>query len=443
MSSCKKINHPPAISDQTFSIDENSPVGSLVGTVQASDEEDPTVLYSIVGGNVNSAFSISEKDGRLTVNNKSALDYETIAAFTLIIQVSDSKNKSSVANITVTLNNIQLTVNDQTFSVDENSEAGTLVGQISAPGLSLKYSIKSGNNNSAFDISEADGKITVHNVDAMDFETTPKYNLVLEGKDGNNETGNINVTVNLNNLNMPTTGLVLYMPFDGNVNDLSTSNNNGIDYTSHNYVTGTKTQALDFNGTSDYIRLTNSINSQNGLSFSFWMYTRGSTGTDNNGSVISKYSKNNNARCFMVYSFGSGTYRNDNRLSAAFYSDGTTSTYFHDMTKSYLDLTELSVYPNTSLWTLTNPTRLITGVWSHCVVNVTPTAIETWINGKFCTKKAREYSTYFNSDQEPVLIGNNYDSGDGSNNHFNGMLDELRIYNRGLTHTEVVTLFKE
>ena len=72
----------------------------------------------------------------------------------------------------------------------------------------------------------------------MDFETTPKFNLVLEGKDNNNELANINVTINLNDVNPPTTGLVLYMPFDGNVNDLSINNNNGIDYTSQNYVTG-------------------------------------------------------------------------------------------------------------------------------------------------------------------------------------------------------------
>ena len=67
-----------------------------------------------------------------------ALDYETIAAFTLKIEVKDSKNKSSFADITVNLNNVQIAVNDQTFSIDENSEAGTLAGQISAPGMDVK-----------------------------------------------------------------------------------------------------------------------------------------------------------------------------------------------------------------------------------------------------------------------------------------------------------------
>jgi Concanavalin A-like lectin/glucanases superfamily/Cadherin domain len=334
-------------------------------------------------------------------------------------------------------------IENQTFTIDENSEAGTLAGQVLGPVQTLKYSIVSGNTNNAFDISEADGKITVHNADAIDYETTPKFTLVIQGKDENNETGHANITINLNNLDMPTAGLLLYMPFDGNVNDLSLYNNNGIDYTSHNYVAGKKSQALDFNGTSDFIRLTYSINSQNGLSFSFWVYTRGANGSENNGSIISKYSKINNTRCFMVYSFGSGTVRNDNRLSAAFYSDGSTSTYYHDMTKSYLEPAELLVYPDPALWTITNPTRLVSGEWTHCVVNVTPTSIETWINGKFCTRKTREYSSYFNSNAEPVLIGNNYDCGDGTNNHFNGILDELRVYNRGLTNKEITTLYKE
>jgi hypothetical protein len=77
------------------------------------------------------------------------------------------------------------------------------------------------------------------------------------------------------------------------------------------------------------------------------------------------------------------------------------------------------------------------------VVNLTPTAIETWINGKLCTKKSREYALYSTSNTEPVFIGNNYDIGEGTNNHFNGILDELRVYNRGLTEKEIRTLFKE
>jgi hypothetical protein len=338
------------------------------------------------------------------------------------------------------------TVDDQTFSIDENSVAGTFVGQILASdedGEITSYKMKSGNTDNAFNLSETDGKITIANEDAIDYETNPVFTLLIEVQNNRNLTSVAKISVNLNNIEIPTNGMVLYMPFDGNVNDLSQSLNNGIDYTLHNYATGKWSQALDFNGTTDYLLLTHSINSQNGLSFSFWLKTRGAIATENNGSIISKYSKTKDTRCFMVYSFGSGTSKYDNRLSGAFYSDGTTSTYFHDMTKSYLEPAELSVYPNILLWTITNPQRLVAGEWTHCVVNVTQASIETWINGKFCTSKTREYSSYFNSNDEPVFIGNNYDIGEGSNNHFNGTLDELRIYNRALSNDEIKTLFKE
>jgi hypothetical protein len=113
------------------------------------------------------------------------------------------------------------------------------------------------------------------------------------------------------------------------------------------------------------------------------------------------------------------------------------------MTKSYLEPADISMYPNPALWTLLNPTRLVTGEWSHCVVNLTSTSIEIWINGEICTKKAREFTSYSTNAIEPVLIGNNYDIGEGVNNHFNGRLDELRVYNRGFTADEIRTLFKE
>ena len=441
MSYCVKKNHPPTINDQTFSVDENSAVGTIVGAVQAIDEDGQALSYSILGGNTNTAFSISETDGKITVNNKAAIDFETTPSFTLKVQVKDTKNKNAIANIIINLNNIQIAINDQTFSIDENSDTGSFVGQVSAPGLTLKYSIISGNTNSAFDISERDGKITVHNADAMDYETMPKYTLVIEGSDENNEKGITNISVNLNNLDMPSTGLELYMPFDGNVNDLSLNGNNGIDYTDHNYVAGKKSQAMDFNGITDYIQLSNTINSQYGLSFSFWINTRGAMATENNGSIISKYSKINNTRCFMVYSFGSYNTKYDNRLSGAFYADGTSSSY-HDMTKSYLEPADLLPYPDPSLWTMSNPTRLIAGEWTHCVVNLTPTAIETWINGKLCTKKTREYTAYFTSLTEPVMIGNNYDIGEGTNNHFNGILDELRVYSRALSTNEIKNIIQ-
>jgi len=337
-------------------------------------------------------------------------------------------------------------VQDQSFSMDENSPAGTLAGQVIATNEDddkpLTYSILDGNLNDAFAISDTSGKLTVLNEDAIDYETTPKFTLSVEVKNDKGKFAVAKIMVDLNNIDPPTDGLVLYLPFDGSVNDLSQYHNNAIDSSSHNYVTGKWSQALDFNGTSDYLTLSSTINSSGGLSFSFWINTKGPNGIENNGAVVSKYNMTTQLRCFMVYSFGSGNTRNDNRLAAAFYRYGYSSAY-SDATKSYLEPAELTVYPDPSLWIISNPLRLNTGVWTHCVINMTPEAIETWINGVFCTKKLREYGTYFDSPAEPVYIGNNVRGGDGSNNHFNGALDELRIYSRELTPYEIKTLFKE
>jgi hypothetical protein len=242
-------------------------------------------------------------------------------------------------------------------------------------------------------------------------------------------------------IELPAYGLILHYSFDRNLKDLSGNNNDGINYTSSNYVAGIRGLALDFNGTSDYIQLSRTINSENGLSFSFWIKSRGAAATENNGVIIGKYNMTANYRCFMIYSFGAYETRNDNRLSAAFYKYGYSSS-FHDNVKSYLEPGELSVFPSDpSLWTIINPERIRLGTWTHCVINVTATTVEAWINGTLCTKKQREYLTYFDSPDEPVYIGNILAGGAGSNNHFNGVIDELRIYNRELTKKEIQILF--
>ncbi|MGA1978282.1 MAG: LamG-like jellyroll fold domain-containing protein [Bacteroidales bacterium] len=335
------------------------------------------------------------------------------------------------------------TINDQEFSIEEYSQSGFLVGNVAASdpdGKISSYSILSGNINNAFSISDS-GKLVVSNEDAIDYNINPSFKLVVEVKDNTNRTARANIIVNLIKLYPPTDGLILYYPFNGNLKDSSGYNNDGIDYTSDKYVQGKKGRALDFNGTSDYIQLSSSIDPTNGLSLSFWLSTRGANGIQNNGTIVSKYNMSGLARCLLINSFGSGATRNVNRLAVAFYADGSSSDV--DAVFSYMDANDLANYSNPSLWSILNPEYLTLGTWTHCVVNATPTKIEIWINDVLCTTKTREYSSYFNTFTEPTTIGNLLNGGDGSNNHFNGTLDEFRIYNRELTEKEIKILFKE
>ncbi|RKD87694.1 LamG-like jellyroll fold domain-containing protein [Mangrovibacterium diazotrophicum] len=337
---------------------------------------------------------------------------------------------------------------DQVFFIDENSETGTLVGQVLAfdeeDSKPLTYSLVSGNENDAFSISEDDGLLTIQNEDAIDFETNPVFNLIVEVRNSADKSTQTNVTVNLNNIDIPTNGMILYYPFDGDVMDYSDSQNNGIDFTDGNYVQGMRSEALNFNGSTDYIELENTLNSINGLSFSFWMYSRGSDGIENNGTIVAKYNMSNGgSRCFMLNSFGNtDETRTDNNISITFYKYGYTYAY-HDKLKSYMEQADIQNELNPATYDLVNPLRIELQQWTHCLINVTETSIECWLDGVLCTKKQREYSNYFSDETEPVYIGNIISGGAGSNNHFNGILDELRVYNRGLTEDEIKTLYKE
>jgi len=66
--------------------------------------------------------------------------------------------------------------------------------------------------------------------------------------------------------------------------------------------------------------------------------------------------------------------------------------------------------------------------------------LSIWINGKITCSKHREHNLYFDSKEEPVIIGNILHGGEGKNNHLNGSLDELRIYNRSLKKEEIQIL---
>lgn len=74
--------------DQTFSIAENSPVGTVVGSVQTNSSSELT--FTIVSGNTFDSFKIEEATGLITVESSSALDFERDPSFLLVVSVSDA-----------------------------------------------------------------------------------------------------------------------------------------------------------------------------------------------------------------------------------------------------------------------------------------------------------------------------------------------------------------
>ena len=198
-------NRAPVVNNQSFSLDENSANGTAVGTVAASDPNGDTLSYSITAGNTSGAFTINASTGALTVANSAALDYETTPQFSLTVRVADPGGLSDTAIISIALNDVAEgnrapVVNNQSFSLNENSANGTTVGTVIASdpdGNPLTYSITAGNTSSAFAINAGTGVLTVANSAALDYETTPQFSLTVRVADPGGLSDTATITVSL------------------------------------------------------------------------------------------------------------------------------------------------------------------------------------------------------------------------------------------------------
>ncbi|MCA9257691.1 MAG: VCBS repeat-containing protein, partial [Planctomycetales bacterium] len=125
----QEVNIPPAVVDQSFSVVENSPSGSFVGVVAASDGNVGDVLsYSIVEGS--GALAIDSATGVLSVADASQLDFESNPQLFVTIAVTDGA-LIDTAQITVDLTDT-VTFSDPIAwykgELDSNDHAGHLNG---------------------------------------------------------------------------------------------------------------------------------------------------------------------------------------------------------------------------------------------------------------------------------------------------------------------------
>lgn len=195
---------------QTFSVNENSPNGTNVGTVTATDPEVPpqTLSYSITAGNTGGAFAINATSGQITVLG--ALDFENLNTYTLTVQVCDNAAPSACGQATVTVNvtnvnDVAPTITTPSFSVAENSPNGTVVGTIGvadADGPGTSFTVNGGTGQALFNVNASSGQITV--AGALDFESQSSYTLIVDVCDGGSPnlcSENTTVTVNVTDVN--------------------------------------------------------------------------------------------------------------------------------------------------------------------------------------------------------------------------------------------------
>jgi hypothetical protein len=96
------VNEAPVVNAQSLAVPVSATVGTIVGTVAATDPDAGEVLsYVITAGNTGGAFAIDSATGELTVADPGALDPATTPIFNLAVEVTDSGSLSDTATITV------------------------------------------------------------------------------------------------------------------------------------------------------------------------------------------------------------------------------------------------------------------------------------------------------------------------------------------------------
>ncbi|GFO15617.1 protocadherin fat 4, partial [Plakobranchus ocellatus] len=128
-------------SSDSVSIEEDTPVGTLVYDANATDTDsgsDGTITYRIASGVPGNEFIIDESTGRLFVG--SMLDFDTApTSYSIIVEAEDGAGASDASTSTVSLAITLLDVNDHapqfstslfTFDVEENSPENTLLGNV-------------------------------------------------------------------------------------------------------------------------------------------------------------------------------------------------------------------------------------------------------------------------------------------------------------------------
>lgn len=199
----------PDIVNQSFDVDENSPTGTPVGTIDVDDDDTNDFhTFTVTGGDGLGLFNIANGSGNITVAPGATLNHELDDSYALNVDVEDEGGQTDSAVMTIAVNDLNENpiLNDQSFNLSEAADKDDLVGTIVATdpeGQALLFSLS---GTSAFAINQ-DGQLIVADSSQLDYEGSPSHSITFAAQvmdpGGKSDTGAI--TVNLTNVNDPPT----------------------------------------------------------------------------------------------------------------------------------------------------------------------------------------------------------------------------------------------
>jgi hypothetical protein len=171
----------------SFSLPDNSAVGTVVGTLKATDPDGESCFYTLLGS---SPFAVNAQTGVVTLKDASALSTGA-TTFVMTAEATGEGNPelSTLTPMTVTLTHVDSAPVIQTmaFSVPANSRAGVLAGLVTAidknPGSFPSFSLVGA---SPFSIDSYSGVVTVTGGKPL---PVGSYQVMAQATDGTGSSG--------------------------------------------------------------------------------------------------------------------------------------------------------------------------------------------------------------------------------------------------------------
>lgn len=206
-------NSRPQITNAEFSIEENLPADTVVGTVVITDpDEGAELTVEITAGNTGEVFAI-DSEGQLTA---ATLDHEAIPVYTLAVRATDQFGLANVGVIEVSVTDVNegVTAEDAEFAIDENLAGvlGTIVATDVDGETALTFSITAGDPGGLFSI-DAEGELSTL---PLNHEGAAVHNLTVNVSDGE-LSADAAVTVTVGDVNEAPVGIDGVGSIDENV----------------------------------------------------------------------------------------------------------------------------------------------------------------------------------------------------------------------------------
>ncbi len=190
----------------SFRVAEDAPVGTRVGTAAARDLDGGPLTYALTAGNTGGALALDPTSGTLTVAG--ALDHATTPTYALTLTATDAHDGMATTTVTVAVVAVPpppvFGEASYALTVAEDTAVATQVGTIRATvagGAAVTHTLTAGNTGGVWALDATSGELKV--AGALDYETAPSYQLMVEARRGPAAAAVVPVTITVTNVDEP------------------------------------------------------------------------------------------------------------------------------------------------------------------------------------------------------------------------------------------------